>query len=124
MIAEFSSATSPSALGSIGQTTQRDMNMAKKLTFTALVVLAFGFGTAPLLKAGTEVIEPYRAPAPAYNYAPPLPPPRPVVFVAPRPVVGVVVAPAFGYYGRGYGSYGGHRYYGRRAHWRDHHHWH
>ena len=94
--------------------------MGKKCFGIALVVFAFGFGTALRLNAGTDMIEPYRAPAPAYNYAPP--PPRPVLYVPP-PVVGVVVAPGFGYYGRGYG-YGGHQYYGRHA-WRGHHHrWH
>jgi len=80
--------------------------MGKKLTVTALAVLAFGFGIAPRSNAGTEMIEPYRAPAPSYNYAPPPPPPRPVLY-APPPVVGIVVAPAYGYYGRGNGFYGG-----------------
>jgi hypothetical protein len=93
----------------------------------ALAVFAFGFGTALRSSAGTDMIEPYRAPAPNYNYAPPPPPPpRPVVFVPP-PVIGVVVAPAYGYYGRGYGFYGGHRYYGRHAYGRGrghHKHWH
>jgi hypothetical protein len=99
--------------------------MGKKLMAIGLAVFAFGFGTALCLNAGTDMIEPYRAPAPAYNYAPPPPPPpRPVVFVPP-PVVGVVVAPGFGHYGRGYSFYGGHRYYGRQAYWRGHgHHWH
>lgn len=96
--------------------------MGNKILVMTLAVLAFAFGTALRTNAGTEVIEPYRAPAPAYNYAPP-PPPRPIVYL-PRPVVGVVVAPPFGFYGRGYGFYRGHRYYGRRASWRGHHHWH
>ena len=100
------------------------MIMGKKSFVTALAVFAFGFGTPLRSNAGTDMIEPYRAPAPAYNYAPPPPPPRPVVYVPP-PVFGVVVAPAYGYYGRGYGFYGGHRYYGRHAYWRGHHkHWH
>ena len=93
--------------------------MGKKFIVTGLAVLAFGFGSAMRSNAGTEVIEPYRAPAPTYNYAPP--PPRPVFFVPP-PVFGVVVGPRYGYYGRGYG-YGGHRFYGRHAYWHQHHHW-
>jgi hypothetical protein len=99
--------------------------MGKKLIAIVLAVSAFGFGTALRLNAGTDMIEPYRAHAPSYNYAPPPPPPpRPVVYFTP-PVFGVVVGPGFGYYGRGYGYYGGHRYYGRRAYWRGHgHHWH
>ena len=95
--------------------------MRKKLIVIALVVFAFGFGSAVRSNAGTEVIEPYRAPAPSYNYAPP-PPPRPVFFVPP-PVFGVVVGPRYGYYGRGYGYYGAHRFYGRHPYWRSHHHW-
>ena len=99
--------------------------MGKKCFAMALAVFAFGFGIALRSNAGTDMIEPYRAPAPSYNYAPPPPPPpRPVVYVPP-PVVGVVVAPVFGYYGRGYGFYSGHRYFGGRAHGRGHHkHWH
>ena len=38
--------------------------MGKKIFVTALTVFAFGFGCAPRLNAGTEVIEPYNAPAP------------------------------------------------------------
>jgi hypothetical protein len=75
--------------------------MGKKLIAIVLAVSAFGFGTALRLNAGTDMIEPYRAPAPSYNYAPPPPPPpRPVVYFTP-PVFGVVVGPGFGYYGRG-----------------------
>jgi hypothetical protein len=97
--------------------------MGKKIILIALMVFAFGFGSALRSNAGTEMIEPYRAPAPSYNYAPPPPPrPRPVLYVPP-PVVGVVVAPAYGYYGRGYGFYGGRRFYGRHGYWRSHHHW-
>jgi len=95
--------------------------MRRKLIVIALAVFAFGFGSAVRSNAGTEVIEPYRAPAPSYNYAPP-PPPRPVFFVPP-PVFGVVVGPRYGYYGRGYGYYGAHRFYGRHPYWRSHHHW-
>ena len=94
--------------------------MGNKLIVIALAVFAFGFGSAVRSNAGTEVIEPYRAPAPSYNYAPP--PPRPVFFVPP-PVLGVVVGPSYGYYGPRFGYYGSHRFYGRRAYWRPHHHW-
>jgi hypothetical protein len=99
--------------------------MGKKCLFIALAVFAFGFGAALRSNAGTEMIEPYRAPAPSYNYAPP-PPPRPVFYVPPPPVrVGVIIGPGYGYYGRGYGFYGGRRFYGRHAYWRGHHHhWH
>ena len=87
----------------------------------ALAVFAFGFGSAVRSNAGTEVIEPYRAPAPTYNYAPPPPPPRPIFFAP--PAVGVVIGPGYSYYGRGYGYYGARRFYGRHAYWRQHHHW-
>jgi hypothetical protein len=92
--------------------------MGKKLIVIALMV--FGFGSALRSNAGTEVIEPYRAPAPTYNYAPP--PPRPVYY-APPPPVGVVIAPAYGYYGPRFGFYGAHRFYGRHGYWRSHRHW-
>jgi hypothetical protein len=97
-------------------------DMGKKCFVIALAVFAFGFGLALRSNAGTDMIEPYRAPAPAYNYAPP--PPRPVVYVPPVRF-GVFIGPAFGgYYGPRFG-YGGHRFYGRRAHWGGrHHHWH
>ena len=92
--------------------------MGKKCFVMALAVFAFGFGTALRSNAGTDMIEPYRAPAPSYNYAPP-PPPRPVFCVPPPPVrVGVVIGP-------GYGYYGAHRFNGRHASWRgNHHRWH
>ena len=93
--------------------------MGKKLIVIALAMFAFGFGSALRSNAGTEIVEPYRAPAPSYNYAPP--PPRPIFFAP--PVVGVVVAPRYGYYGRGYGYYGDRRFYGRHAYWRLHHYW-
>src|SRR5215469_15367379 len=97
--------------------------MGKKIIATVLTVFAFGFGFVLRSNAGTDMIEPYRAPAPSYNYAPP-PPPRPVFFV-PRPVFGVVVTPGIGFYGGGYGFYGARGYYGRRAYWRGrHNHWH
>jgi hypothetical protein len=95
--------------------------MGKKTIVIGLAVLAFGCGSVLRSNAGTEMIEPYRAPAPIYNYAPP-PPPRPVYY-APPPPVGVVVVPAYGYYGPRYAVYGAHRFYGRHAYWRSHHHW-
>ena len=96
--------------------------MAKKIIVIALIVFAFGFGSALRSNAGTEMIEPYRAPAPTYNYAPP--PPRPIYY-APPPPIGVVIYPGYGYYGSRFGFYGAHRFYGRHGHgyWRSHHHW-
>ena len=41
--------------------------MGKKCFVIALAVFAFGFGTALRSNAGTDMIEPYRAPAPSYN---------------------------------------------------------
>jgi hypothetical protein len=98
--------------------------MGKKSFVIALAVFAFGFGSALRSNAGTDMIEPYRAPAPTYNYAPP--PPRPVYYVPPPPVrFGVVIGPGYGYYGPRYGFYGSRRFYGRHAYWRgNHHHWH
>lgn len=97
--------------------------MGKQMIVTALAVLAFGFGSALRSNAGTEMIEPYRAPAQTYNYAPP-PPPRPVLYVRP-PVFGVVIGPGYGYYGPRFRFYGARGYYGRHAYWRGHHnHWH
>jgi len=103
--------------------------MGKKCFVVALAMFAFGFGTALPSNAGTDMVEPYQAPARNYNYAPP-PPPRPVAFLPPVRI-GVFFGPGFGYYGPGYGyygrgyGYGGHRYYGRQAYWRGHgHHWH
>ena len=97
--------------------------MGKKSFVIALAVFAFGFGSALRSNAGTDMVEPYRAPAPTYNYAPP--PPRPVVYVPPVHF-GVFVGPAFGgYYGPRFGYYGGHRFYGRHAYWGGRHHrWH
>ena len=96
--------------------------MGKKCFVVALAVFAFGFGTAPRSNAGTDMVEPYQAPAPSYNYAPP--PPRPVVFVPPVRI-GFFFGPGFGWYGPGYGFYGAHRFYGRPAYWRGrYHHWH
>ena len=89
--------------------------MWKKLIVIALAVSAVGFASAPRSNAGTEVIEPYNAPAPRYNYVPP-PPPRPVLYVPP-PVVGFVVAPGFGYYPRPFRAYG-RPFYRHGHHWR------
>ena len=69
--------------------------MGKKCFVMALAVFALGFGTALRSNAGTDVIEPYRAPAPGYNYAPP---PRPVLYAPPPVRVGVVVGPGYRYY--------------------------
>jgi hypothetical protein len=97
--------------------------MGKKLIVTTLAVFAFAFGCVLRSNAGTEMIEPYRAPARTYDYSPPQPPPpRPILYFRP-PVFGVVVGPGFGYYGPRF--YGPHRYYGRHAHWRGRYHrWH
>ena len=88
--------------------------MGKKCFVMALAVFAFGFGTALRSNAGTDMIEPYRAPAPAYNYAPP----PPVYY--PPPAFGVAVYPAFGFGFRGprFGVFGHHRFFVRRHHWR------
>ena len=94
--------------------------MWKKLIVIALAVSAVGFASPPRSNAGTEVIEPYNAPAPRYNYVPP-PPPRPVYYAPPLPV-GVVIYPAFGYYPRPFRAYGYHRAYGRPF-YRHGHHW-
>jgi len=96
--------------------------MGKKCFVMALALFAFGFGTAVRSNAGTDMVEPYRAPAPRYNYAPP-PPPRPVFFVPPVRI-GFGFGPGFGWYGPRYGFYGPHRFHGRRAYWGGHRHWH
>jgi hypothetical protein len=80
--------------------------MVKKIILVVSAVLAFG--SALRSNAGTEVIEPYSAPAPTYSYAPP---PRPIYY-APPPPVNVLIFPAYGYYGPRFGV---HRYYARRA---------
>ena len=92
--------------------------MGKKLIVIALMVFAFEFGSALRSNAGTEVIEPYRAPAPTYNYAPR---PRPIYY-APPPV-GVVFYPRYRYYGPRFGVFRAHRFHGRHAFWRSHRHW-
>ena len=92
--------------------------MVKKLIVIAMIVFAFAFGSALRSNAGTEVIEPYSAPAPTYNYAPPRP-----VYYTPPPPVGVVIYPAYGYYGPRFGFYGAHRFHSRHGYWRSHHHW-
>jgi hypothetical protein len=93
----------------------------KKIIVIALMVFAFGFGSALRSNAGTEVIEQYRAPAPTYSYAPP--PPRPIFYAPPPPVGVVVIHPAYGYYGPRFGLYRAHRFYGRHHYWRSHHRW-
>ena len=99
--------------------------MGKKIIIMALAMFAFGLGPAVRSNAGTDMVEPYRAPAPTYNYAPPPPPPpRPVVYVPPVRV-GFAIGPAYGFYGPRFGFYRGYPFYGRRAYWRfHHHHWH
>ena len=89
--------------------------MGTKRIVAALTILAFGFALCS--NAGTDTIEPYRAPAPTYNYAPP--PPRPVFYAPPPPVaVGSVVGPRFSWFGA-------RRFYGRYGYWRFRHHdWH
>lgn len=90
------------------------MIMWKKFTVTALAVLAFGFTSAPRSNAGTEVVEPYRAPAPRYNYAPP---PRPVYYAPPR--VGVFFYPPFPrFYGPRFAVFPHRRFFPRHHHWR------
>jgi hypothetical protein len=95
--------------------------MWKKSIVIALAFFVFGFASVLRSNAGTEIVEPYGAPAPTYNYAPPPPPPRPIFYVPP-PVVGVVVAPTY-YYGPRFGYYSAHRFYGRHVYRRPHHHW-
>jgi hypothetical protein len=94
--------------------------MGKKIIVIASAVFALGFAFALRSNAGTEMIEPYSAPAQTYNYAPP--PPR-HVFYPPPPVVGVVVAPGYGYYGPRFGVYRAHRFCGRNGYWRSHRYW-
>jgi len=96
--------------------------MGKKLVLITLAVFALAFGTALRSNAGTDMIEPYRAPAPSYNYAPP--PPRPVVY-GPPVAFGVAIGPAYGFYGPRFGFFRGHRFVRRPAFWRGHRHpWH
>ena len=88
--------------------------MEKKLVVITLAVFAFAFGTVLRSNAGTDMIEPYRAPARGYTYAPP--PPRPVYYVPPPPVrFGIVIGPRW--------FYGGPRFYGRHVFWRGRPHW-
>jgi hypothetical protein len=82
---------------------------------TAFAVSALVFGATFRSNAGTDMVEPYRAPAQGYNYAPP---PRPVVYVPPVRF-GAFIGPGWGYYGPRFGFYG-HRFYGRPVHWRGH----
>lgn len=85
--------------------------MAKKLIMTALAVFAVAFGFVVRSSAGTEVIDAYKNPVPAYNYAP-LPPPRPIYY-APPPRVNVLIFPAYGYCGPRF--VGVHRFQDRRV---------
>jgi len=95
--------------------------MGKKIIVIALAVFVFGFVSALRSNAGTEVVEPYRAPASTYNYAPP---PRPVFYAPPAVAFGVVIGPGYRYYGPRFGWYGAPRSYGRYGYWRfRHHHW-
>ena len=55
-------ATYVARAGSIRETTEGITIMWKKFNVTVLAVLAFGFASALRLNAGTEVVEPYRAP--------------------------------------------------------------
>jgi hypothetical protein len=87
--------------------------MGTKLIVTGLAMLAFAFGFVVCSNAGTDTIEPYRAPAPAYNYAPP--PPRPVFF-APPIAFGFAVGPRR-FWGPRFGWWGPRRFYGRPG-WR------
>ena len=118
----FSLATSHWSPGSIRQTTQGISNMGKKLVVITLAVFAFLFGSTPRLNAGTETVEPYRAPARTYNYGPP--PPRPVVY-GPPVSIGFAIGPAWGFYGPRFGFFPGRRFFRPHAHWHGHpHHWH
>jgi len=95
--------------------------MGRKIIIMTLAMFAFGLGSAPRSNAGTDTVEPYRAPAPRYNYALP---PRPVVYVPPVRF-GFFIGPGYGYYGPRFGFSGGRRFHGRPAFWRGHHrHWH
>src|SRR5439155_589434 len=104
-------ATYVARAGSIREPTEGITIMWKKFNVTVLAVFAFGFASALRSSAGTEVVEPYRAPAPAYNYAPP----PPVYY--PPPAFGVAVYPAFGFGFRGprFGVFGVRRFHGRRG---------
>src|SRR5262249_12127781 len=116
----FSLATSHGSPGSMRQTAQGISTMEKKHILITLAVFAFAFGTAPRSKAGTDTIEPYRAPAPTYKYEPP--PPRPVAY---GPPIGFGVAVGPGFYGPRFGFFRGHRFHRRNVFWRGRpRHWH
>lgn len=91
--------------------------MWKKHVVIALAAFAFGVTFAPRSNAGTEVVEPYSAPAPRYNYAPT---PRPIYYAP--PVVRVAFYPPFGFYGPRFGVFGVRRFHGPHGH-RHFHHW-
>ena len=86
---------------------RRDIDHVEKRIVIALALFVFGFASVLRSNAGTEIVEPYSAPAPTYNYTPP-----PPVYYTP-PMVGVVVAPTYGYYGPRFGYYRAHPFYGR-----------
>jgi hypothetical protein len=95
--------------------------MGKKLVPITLAVFAFGFGLVLRSNAGTDIVEPYRAPASTYNYAPP---PRPVVY-GPPVSIGIGFGPAWGFYGPRWGFFHGHRFFRPHGHWPGHpRHWH
>jgi hypothetical protein len=85
----------------------------RKISVIVMGIVALGIAVVPATNAGTEVIAPYSAPAPSYNYAPP---PRPIYY-APPPPVNVLIFPAYGYYGPRFGVS---RFYGPRFHSRSH----
>ena len=90
----------------------------------ALAVFAFGFGTALRSNAGTDMVEPYRAPAPSYNYAPP-PPPRPVFYRSASSRSASSSARAMAIMGRGMDFTAHVDSTADHAYWRGHHrHWH
>ena len=89
--------------------------MRRKLIVILLAMFAFLLGFAARSNAGTDMVEPYRAPAQTYNYAPP--PPRPVAYVPPVRV-GFAVGPGYGYYGPRFRWWAPRRFWGPRAYWR------
>ena len=91
--------------------------MGKKLMVIALAVFAFGLPSALRSNAGTEMIEPYSAPASTYNYTQP----PAAMYYAPPSSLGIVVRPASVYYRPRVVVYGARRYDWRP--WRSHHHW-
>jgi hypothetical protein len=96
--------------------------MGTRFIVKGLAMLVLGFGFVVSSNAGTDTIEPYRAPAPTYNYAPPRPRP---VFYAPPVAFGFAVGPGYRYWRPRFGWWGPRRFYGRYGYWRFRHpHWH